>query len=809
MQVNSNVWGEVVDYRTVTYSGHYDIPSMKIPDTSHTSYSQYYGDTGDSGDIDLSVAPWGIGGDSWVCNLFMGAHWVQAGAENPYDVPMGTTAGISYQCDINGGKPHPMILFTRENRYGNFPNFNDGNSAGMPNVNRFYPAPDASAPSWTGKRSLTTGRNSAWQRCPVVGMNYKNTILIPYVCATSKTNTVQVVCDYLDNVLADLTTWRNNYYILGIGYEFAIGNPGSRDTTDDTEYIFSIGTVHKLGNIPRLESWYNPFPPYGNSGEEAYHIVSGTVHSTVMSTMICTPNSAYTNTYQDIYGGPLQWWYESAAEYYNNDQDNRACQYYRGGADWKFGFFTDSGAIPPYSSSQNARRFMYWDITDLSDDEVTAELLKQVALLGFCFTLDHTRYNDTAGSNNTIAVPVIENGITTGEYKFGTAAQELDNLNWTDPWTEGKYDPYRDPEGDEEQDTGDFNTLLKSGTISSGAQYYALSASTVSDVITWLNTTYQPATADQLTIDFKGANPADYITTIKYFPFDIPASTPGRLINIGGISTGFTGGELQYQYGTNYTMFDLGSYKLERYYHDFRDFKTRVLVYIPYCGTADLDTKLYYGHTINLKMSIDFVTGVCTGYIFRDSMMIDSINGSIGIDVPLTALAQGTYQNAIAQQEQALRHAENQETIAGLTLFGGMVGTAVSAASGNLMGAMGGVVAMGTGAVNLINTAESIDNIEYNIEHTAPVVKSMQSASPFNAAITEQAARIWIFRPKMLSGTDTGKYADTVGYASAITDKIGNHPGFLQATNTDLSGIVASDTELAMIANALKKGVYV
>lgn len=363
--------------------------------------------------------------------------------------------------------------------------------------------------------------------------------------------------------------------------------------------------------------------------------------------------------------------------------------------------------------------------------------------------------------------------------------------------------------GTQEQDKGDFNTILRSGRITGGTMYYVFDSSTLSNMINWLNTVYDPATVDQLTIDFRGVNPCEYITTVKYYPFSVPAITPGRAVTIGGIATGFNGGELPYEYGNDYSLFDMGSYNLPFYYGDFRDYLTKVVLYIPYCGSAELDAKMYLGHTINIKMSVDFVTGNCTGYIFRDNLLIDSINGNCGIDVPITAFAQGNYQNAIAAQLQTLRQAENNQLLSGLGLVGGLIGTAASAATGNMIGAAGGLGAIAGGAIGLINASENIDNIQYNIDHTAPTLSTVSAAAPFNAALTETSARLWIIRPQTDIDFNADIYRDTVGYASAIPGKIGDFTGYVECTNPDLSGITATDAELAMIKTALQQGVYV
>lgn len=813
MQINTELWGNSSEWNTVSHGTDFNFPNVKM---SPETYSSIYGNTGtESADIDLSIAPWGIGGDSWLCNLYMATHWrLNSGDSNPYELPEGQTVGYSLQCDKNAGKPHPMILFTKFN--GNsWGGFTDHTTAKMSNVYRYYPAANNTAPAWTARQTLKPQNAGGWQKCPVTEFDYKNFILRPYIIG-HRQDTSQIYIYPLHVFTAaiinpatydNIAGWRqNNINITGIGYDFAIGAAGSRDISDDTNYIFSIGTKRQL-ECPDIEIGYTySYPPNSNVPAESAHITTGTLYSTVMSTALSTPISGYFPTYQDISAHPFRYWYERCLESSGQDVLNNGGQYYTGGADWKIKYTTPSGAIPGYSSSANAIHYMYWDITDVSDTDALNELWKQVALLGFCFTTNGN-VQGIVGTDAFMAMPVLENGITTGDYKTGTEARSLDNFTWVNAWEDSGYNPYQPT--DSEQDIGDFNTILRSGTITSGAMYYTFTAAELTNLVNWLNTAYQPTTVDQLTIDFRGSNPTDYITTIKYYPFDVPAITPGRAVNIGGVATGFNGGELPYSYGSGYTMFDLGSYYLDRYYGDWRDYETKIVMYIPYCGSVECDPKLYYGHNIGVKMSVDFVTGSCTAYIYRDSLIIDSLNGSIGIDIPISAIAQGNYQNVVASQMQALRQAENNQLLAGLSVVGGLIGTAASAASGNILGAGAGLGGIIGGAVGLINSAENIDNIQYGIDHTAPTLSTISAASPFNGALTEYNVRIWIFRPKTLSGYNADIYSKTVGHASAIPGKIGDYSGYVECTNADLTGITATDSELAMIKTALQNGVYV
>ncbi len=289
MQINNEIWGNAADWLTVSDGTNFNFTTVKM---SPNTYSSNYGNTGtESADIDLSIAPWGIGGDSWLCNLYMATHWrLNAGDSNPYDLPDGQTVGYSIQCDKNAGKPHPMILFSKFNgsSWGGFATAND---AKMNNVYRYFPAANSSAPAWTARQTMQPQNAGGWQKCPVVDFDYKNIILRPYIIG-HRQDTDQIYIYPLHVFTAatidatsydNIAGWRqNNINITGIGYDFAIGNAGSRDVSDDTNYIFSIGTKREL-QCPDIESVpVASYPPDGNVLAESAHITTGTLYSTVL-----------------------------------------------------------------------------------------------------------------------------------------------------------------------------------------------------------------------------------------------------------------------------------------------------------------------------------------------------------------------------------------------------------------------------------------------------------------------------------------------------------------------------------------------
>lgn len=436
-----------------------------------------------------------------------------------------------------------------------------------------------------------------------------------------------------------------------------------------------------------------------------------------------------------------------------------------------------------------------------------AWILKQVALLGFWFTSDstniNTRVTGTGCTDVNTYLPEIKDGITTGRYWSGTAAAQQDAAAWGDDWREKvNYQPGGGSK--DENDFGNLNTVLHRGSIAAGCKWYGLTENQLNALVTWMNSGYQPASNDQFINDFKGVNPAEYITTITYLPFyPIPSGTD-ELINIGPLSTAVSGRKIAYEYGVTV---DLGSYTLDRYFDDFRDFKpyTAISLYIPFCGTVELDAANYYNRTINVKLMIDMSTGSCTGLVFANDLLIDTISGQCGVKIPLAAFNMGDYQNAIINAQYQLKQAERQKDTALIGIYAGAIIAGATASSG--VGLLAGAAGIAYGKYKYDAAVDKINNIEYNIEHMQPKQTNISTGSPTNSLGMEYDARLIITRPTTLD-TDINIYGHTVGYMTNKQGILSDFSGFTQCSNVDLSGIPMTSSELSAIHEALKSGVY-
>ncbi|MBP5431107.1 hypothetical protein, partial [Ruminococcus sp.] len=191
-----------------------------------------------------------------------------------------------------------------------------------------------------------------------------------------------------------------------------------------------------------------------------------------------------------------------------------------------------------------------------------------------------------------------------------------------------------------------------------------------------------------------------------------------------------------------------------------------------------------------------------------DGLLMETINGTVGVDIPLSAIAQGSYQTAIKQAEIALKQSKLSQAGAAAAGIGAIVGTVAAAATGGAAGVALGALGMANSLKQMYSADVSREAAEYNIDHVAPSINNVSAASPFNGALSEQAARIFIYKPATLAGADLATYGNTVGFACCKAGKLSDFHGLTVCSNVKLDAIDAPAHHKAAIQQALIKGVY-
>ena len=127
------------------------------------------------------------------------------------------------------------------------------------------------------------------------------------------------------------------------------------------------------------------------------------------------------------------------------------------------------------------------------------------------------------------------------------------------------------------------------------------------------------------------AQPAQYIRSIKWFPFTV---------NSSGSETAYFG------YVATDAPVDVASYIADagctisqpsRYYNDWRDYDSRftqVQIYLPGYGNVSIDPK-YLTKTLAVSYNTDINTGECQIVLSAGSLIIATLSGCASIDVPM------------------------------------------------------------------------------------------------------------------------------------------------------------------------------
>lgn len=332
-------------------------------------------------------------------------------------------------------------------------------------------------------------------------------------------------------------------------------------------------------------------------------------------------------------------------------------------------------------------------------------------------------------------------------------------------------------------DTGDVDgesadDLNQLTAINSGlATLYNPTQAQLAAFADWLYTDLTDSMVDQL--KKLQTNPIDYILFVSLCKFNPPTS--------GSMEIGFAGfgsGVLAQKISNQFMELDCGSIDYAEQFSSFLDYHSKVQIYLPFCGTHDLNVDDVMGSRIKVNYIIDLLSGSCLARVKitrnprstapQDSRVNDVIyefQGNVYLSMPISATDwRGTYQALIG-------------------LVGGVVGGATS--KNPIIGAAGAAV---TGSANLI-TSEKVS-----------VGRSGQAGSAYGYMNNKKPYLI-LERPIQSVPTNWGGFE---GYMSNNRAKVANLKGY---TETDPDTIWAdnmhcTDAEAAEIRSLFTSGVY-
>lgn len=224
--------------------------------------------------------------------------------------------------------------------------------------------------------------------------------------------------------------------------------------------------------------------------------------------------------------------------------------------------------------------------------------------------------------------------------------------------------------GDEDELEDSEITLNANGN--SFIKWFAVTGQNLLSLIDSFNSESVPA----------GFVPLDHIVGVYQAPFNIPEfSNCGALTNIfvGKYDTNVQGMPLLNQ-GSYSTTGIIASKYIEPTHNNFLDYEpyTSLSLYLPFCGSCNLDANLFVGKTVNVDYYFDIFSGDVIANVYANGSLYKTLSGNFTISQPITS------QNVGLQKDTVIKGAVGVAT--------NMLGTAGFAMSGNISGVLSGAV---------------------------------------------------------------------------------------------------------------------
>ena len=343
-----------------------------------------------------------------------------------------------------------------------------------------------------------------------------------------------------------------------------------------------------------------------------------------------------------------------------------------------------------------------------------------------------------------------------------------------------------------------------------GGQIYALSsvnlAAFFTNVLFSTDTSIKDAILEGTQLF--GANQINAINGVMYLPIsdisDIASVSSVNKCFIGTYEAPITAQRVV----ANDKMINCGSAQFDETYGDFRDYEPycKLGVLLPYIGFKELSISKYINKTVSLKYAVDVTTGACTAYLYANGVIMDSFDGTMGVQRPITAVNQQEQVSAVingilgtATQAAKTIGTAGTTAVAGATLAGA---SSVAEAAPQAAKFAGGQSQIGGGAINTILSGYSTLN--------AAIDSPISTRGAYSGVLGEFGNQYPYFIFAWLKTSKPANEIETIGLPSNAGGAVGSFGGFLQCAAFNLAnGFGGTDTEAEEIYSIMRSGIYV
>lgn len=263
------------------------------------------------------------------------------------------------------------------------------------------------------------------------------------------------------------------------------------------------------------------------------------------------------------------------------------------------------------------------------------------------------------------------------------------------------------------------------------------------------------------------ANPLDVVISLAYTFVSANDVTSIREIKLHGLNSK-TSGNL-----VNSTIRELscGSLEVERTFASYLDYQCKIEIYLPFIGAKTLDTNLVMGSKLHVDYAIDLLSGSCVAFLRVEKNNINTLAYTFtGNCFSILPISNTDYTHVLQT----------------------LIATGVSSTFGFLMG--GPMNAAITGGITLAGSLP----LSSNIRSSGDILSNFGAMSP-------KVPYLIITRP---TPAKAEKYNSLEGVPSEMSITLGKITGFCICKTVKIENIPATISELEMIENHLKRGVY-
>ena len=343
-------------------------------------------------------------------------------------------------------------------------------------------------------------------------------------------------------------------------------------------------------------------------------------------------------------------------------------------------------------------------------------------------------------------------------------------------------------------------------TMSSGGRILGLTSGQANS---FFNDIFQAGNVQQLLDGTRlfGANQLNSIRGFHYLPVNID-----EICTCSSTTKAYLG-SYEYTFDSsvkwvtnNNKLINCGSAAFNETYGDYRDFEPycKLAVMLPFVGTKELKISSYINKTITIKYAVDVTSGACTAYLYANNVIIDSFDGSMQVNRPVTGNDQQRQASSVF--EGLMKTGTAAVGTVGQVAGGVASGAAIGGALGNVTAqtatsVVGGAVAGGGSALGVIGQAAN--TLQMSIDNPVSTRGSYGGILGLFGVQSPYFVFAW------LRTVEPKNELTVVGKPSGTGQTVGAFGGFLQTSAFQLAtGFTGTDKEAEEIYNIVTNGIY-